>query len=59
MARLNVLNAAINVKPQGPGGGARAEPGEFDIFMEARSQISLPPGTYWKSISRPWGNFFY
>ena len=26
-------NAPINVKPQGGGGGGRADPGDFDIFM--------------------------
>ena len=28
-------NAPINVKPQGRGGG-QADPGDFDIFMEAK-----------------------
>ena len=33
-------NAPINVKPHGRGGGA--DPGEFDIFMEARVKFPTP-----------------
>ena len=36
---------AINVKPQGEGGGGgggRADPGKFDIFMEARVKFPTP-----------------
>ena len=34
--------APINVKPQGGGGGGRADPGEFDILMEARVKFPTP-----------------
>ena len=37
------VNAPISVKPQGGGrGGGRADPGEFDIFMEARVKFPTP-----------------
>ena len=37
-------NAPINVKPSfgGGGGGGVADPGEFDIFMEARVKFPTP-----------------
>ena len=34
--------APINVKPQGGGGGGRADPGDFDIFMEAKVKFPTP-----------------
>ena len=38
------LNAPINVKLQGGGGGGggRADPGEFDIFVEASVKFPTP-----------------
>ena len=41
-----MYNAPINVKPQGGGGGGGggggADPGEFDILMEARVKFPTP-----------------
>ena len=34
--------APINVKPQGGGGGWQADPGEFDILMEAKVKFPTP-----------------
>ena len=39
-----LINAPINAKPQGGGGGGagRADPGEFDILMDARVKFPTP-----------------
>ena len=38
--RAIIINAPINVKPQG--GGGRADPGEFDILIEAKVKFPTP-----------------
>ena len=38
--KLGFIYAPINVNPKG--GGGRADPGEFDIFMEARVKFPTP-----------------
>ena len=51
-------NALINVKHQGGGWGGGQTQGNLTFSWKPESN-SPSPDTYWKSISRPWGNFFY
>ena len=51
-------NAPVNVKPQGGGGGGRADPGDFDIFMEARVKFPTPGHLVNVKFSHPLGKCF-
>ena len=61
--------APINVKPQGGGGGGGADPGKFDILIEANSKFPIPghlqtvkfptPGYLLIITFLPWSNFFF